>query len=172
MVCAATTPLHSLCQGSPHYGPRAKTRPAKPFHPAAKYILPIMKKYCIYKKCVDLECNISRKNHIAQDVWTSNCCVIAYVVLSQKIRRALVYMNWIDRQSQTRRRGCHCWELQDEPFVFCGRIGATCVDLLNRVFSTHLIGSLLRANKQERKSALKRLRYYVSQDTHGSVFCK
>jgi len=44
MVCAVTTPLHSLCQASPHYGPRAKTRPAKPFHLAAKYILPIMKK--------------------------------------------------------------------------------------------------------------------------------
>jgi len=56
----------------------------------------IMKKYFIYKKCDDLECNISRKKHIAQDVQPSNCCAIAYVVLSQKIRRALVYMNWID----------------------------------------------------------------------------
>ena len=25
MVCAVTTPLHSLCQGSPHYGPLAKS---------------------------------------------------------------------------------------------------------------------------------------------------
>ena len=78
----------------------------------------------------------------------------------------------LDRQSQARRRGFQCWELQDEPFAFCGRIGAACVDLLNRVFSTHLIGFLLRATKQERKTALKRLRYCVSQDTQGSVFCK
>jgi len=28
----------------------------------------------------------------------------------------------LDRQSQERRRRCHCWELQDEPFAFCGRI--------------------------------------------------
>jgi len=40
-------------------------------------------------------------------------------------------------------------------FAFCERIGAECVDLLNRVFSTHLIDFLLSATKQERKSALK-----------------
>jgi len=37
-----------------------------------------------------------RKNDITQDVWHSNCCAIAYVVLSQKNWRALVCMNWID----------------------------------------------------------------------------
>ena len=79
-------------------------------------------------------------------------------------------MNWID--SQTRRRGCHCRELQDEPFAFCGRIGTACVDLFNRVFSTHLIGFPLRATKQERNSALKRLRCCVSQDAQGSVLYK
>ena len=83
------------------------------------------------------------------------------------IRRALVY-----RQSKTRRRGYRCWELQDEPFAFRARIGTACVDLLNRVFSRHLMGFLLCANKQERKSALKRFRYCVSQDTQGSVFYK
>ena len=36
---------------------------------------------------------------------------MTYVVLSQKVWRALVYMNW------TRRRGRLCWELQDEPFA-------------------------------------------------------
>jgi len=61
----------------------------------------------------------------------------------------------LDSQSSTRRRGCHCWELQDKSFAFCGRIGTACVDLLNRFFSTHLIDFLLRATKQERKSALK-----------------
>ena len=55
---------------------------------------------------------------------------------------------------------------------FCGRICTACVDLLNRVFSTYLIGFRLRATKQERKSTLKSLRYYVFQDDQGSVFCK
>jgi len=41
------------------------------------------------------------------------------------------------------------------------------MDLLNRVFSTYLIGFLLRATEQERKSALKRLRYSVPQDSQG-----
>ena len=77
-----------------------------------------------------------------------------------------------DRQSQTRRRGCHCCELQDDLFAFCGRIGTAGVDLHNRVFSTHLIGFLLRATKQERKSPLKGLRHCVSQDDQGIVFCK
>ena len=70
------------------------------------------------------------------------------------------------------RRGCHCWELQDKPFAFCGQIGAACVDLLNRVFSTHLIDFPLRATEQERNSALKRFRCRVSQDAQGSVFYK
>jgi len=40
MVCAVTTPLHSLCQGLRTAG---KIRPAKLFHPAPKHILPIIK---------------------------------------------------------------------------------------------------------------------------------
>jgi len=71
-----------------------------------------------------------------------------------------VYMNWMD--SRRRLNKGVTVELQDEPFAFCGPNGAACVDLLNRVFSTHLIGFLLCATKQERKTALKRLRYYVS----------
>jgi len=63
------------------------------------------------------------------------------------------------------------WELQDEPFAFCGRIGTAWVYLLNRVFSTHLIDFLLRATMQERKSALKKLRCCVCQDAQSSVFC-
>jgi len=57
-------------------------------------------------------------------------------------------------------------------FAFCGRLGTECEDLLNRVFRTHLVGFLLYATKQEWKSALKRLRYCVSQDAQGSAFCK
>jgi len=69
-------------------------------------------------------------------------------------------MNWMDNRRRLD-KGVSV-ELQDELFAFCGRNGAACVDLLNRVFSTHLIGFLMRATKQERKTALKRLRYYVS----------
>ena len=55
------------------------------------------KKPYIYEKYVDLvQCNISRKNQITQDVWPSNYCAIAYVVLSQKCRRAWSILNWID----------------------------------------------------------------------------
>jgi len=43
----------------------------------------------------------------------------------------------LDRLSQKHRRGCHCWELQNEPFAFCGRIDTECVDLRNKVFSSH-----------------------------------
>jgi len=68
-------------------------------------------------------------------------------------------MNWLD--SRRRLDKGVSVELQDEPFAFCGRNGAACVDLLNRVFSAHLIGFMLLATKQERKTALKRLRYYV-----------
>jgi len=45
----------------------------------------MMKKY-IYEKCVDLvECSISRKSRITQDVWLSNCCAVAYVVSPEKV---------------------------------------------------------------------------------------
>jgi len=64
------------------------------------------KKIC--EKCVDLaEWNISRKNHVTQDVWLSNCCAIAYVVLSQ-INLKSTGLHKLHRQSQKRRRGCHC----------------------------------------------------------------
>ena len=60
-----------------------------------------------------------------------------------------------NRQPLTPPQGCYCWELQDEPFAFSGRIGTACVDLRNRVYSLHLIGFLLRATKKEQKSTLK-----------------
>jgi len=63
----------------------------------------------------------------------------------------------LDRQSQKHRWGCHCWELQDEPFAFCGRIGTACVELRNRVFSSHLIGFLLRATKKGMKISSKKI---------------
>ena len=44
----------------------------------------------------------------------------------------------------------NCLLFADE-FIF----DTACVDLPNRVFNTHLIGFLLRATEQERKSALE-----------------
>ena len=61
----------------------------------------------------------------------------------------------LDRQSQKHRQVCHCWELEDELFAFLGRIGTACVDLLSRVFNTHLTGFLLRATKQEENQLYK-----------------
>jgi len=110
-----------LHQGSPLYAPAAKS---------------------------DLQMEHIPKKHMTQDVRSLNCCAIVYVVLSQKkLESPGLYE--LDRQSQTRRRGFYCWELQDESFAFCGLFGIACVDLLNRVFSTPLIGFLLRATKQE-----------------------
>jgi len=80
-------------------------------------------------------------------------------------------MNWIDSHRRGD-EGVTVGNCRDEPFAFCGRIGTACVDVLNRVFSPHLIGFLMRATKQERKSALKTLRYCVSQGAEGSVFCE
>jgi len=54
-----------------------------------------------------------------------------------------------------------CWELLDEQFAFCGWFGTVCVELLNRGNSTLLIDFLLRATKQEWKSAQKKLRHCV-----------
>ena len=90
--------------------------------------------------------------------------------LLPKIWRALVYVNWIDSHRRVNKGvtvgNCrrNCWLFAEE-LVF----GTACMDLLNRVFSTHLIGFLLRATKQEQKSALKRLRHCVSQNAEDSV---
>ena len=74
-----------------------------------------------------------------------------------------------DRQSQKRRRGCHCWELQDEPIAFCERNDTARVDLLNRAFSTHLIGfCCVRPSRNENQH--KKVRSIVSIKTPKAVF--
>jgi len=82
-------------------------------------------------------------------------------------------MNWIDSHRSVD-EGVTVGNCRMNRLLFVDelRIGTVCVDLLNRVFSTHLIGFLLPATNQERKLALKRLRYCVSQDAQGSVFFK
>jgi len=97
-------------------------------------------------------------------IWTGPHKTFDLVTYGQRVGHS-----W-DRQSQTRRWGCHWWELQDEPFAFCGWIGTACVNLLKRVFSTYYIVFLLGATKQERKSTLKRLRYCIFQDRNRIVW--
>jgi len=161
MVCAVTTPLHSLYQGSPHYGPWDKsdqrshfTRPQNTFANNEKIIY--LRKMC----CFGRMWHIPKKSHYTKCVALELLCNSLWSPLPKAVKSPCLYE--LDRQTQTRWQGRHCWELQGEPFAFCGRIGTAFVDLLNRVFSTHFIGFLLRATKQERKSSLKRLRYFVS----------
>jgi len=53
MVCAVNTLLQSRYQGSPNYDPRDKSCLRSHFHPAAKHILPVMKKYYSCQKLAD-----------------------------------------------------------------------------------------------------------------------
>ena len=99
--------------------------------------------------------HIPKKSHYAK-CWPSNCCVIACVSLSQKFWRSLVRMNRID----INRRVDDCVTVGNcrmNRLLFADELifDTARVDLLNRVFNTHLIGFLLRATKQERKSALE-----------------
>jgi len=69
---------------------------------------------------------LGRMEHIPKKSHSARCQALELLYnslcgLSQKIWRALVYMNF-------RRQGCHCWELQDELFAFCWRIGTAYVD--------------------------------------------
>jgi len=77
-----------------------------------------MEKYYIHEKYVDLvECNISRKKSLcAPDVRPSNCCAIAYVALSQKTWRALIYMHLKDSHRRVD-EVVTVGELQNEPFA-------------------------------------------------------
>jgi len=52
MVCAVTTPLHSLYQGSPHYGPWDKSDLRSHFTRPQNTFCQWWKKYL--RKCVDL----------------------------------------------------------------------------------------------------------------------
>jgi len=69
-------------------------------------------------------------------------------------------MNWIDSNRGVD-EGVTVGNSRMNHLLFADELVPQCVDLLNSVFSTHLIGFLLRATKQERKSALKGLRHCV-----------
>jgi len=126
-------------------------------------------------QCAFFYCDLWKKIEL------SCCCAIAYVVLSQKNWRALVYINWIN----SNRRVDEGVTVAEGVTVSEGVTVANCrinrllfsdelvhAWIFNRVFSLHLIGFLMRATKQERKSALKSLSYCVFQDAQGGVFCK
>jgi len=78
------------------------------------------------------------------------------------MRRALVYRNWIDSHRRVD-EGATVRNCRMNRLLFTGEL-VLHVWIFNRVFSPHLIGFMMRANKQERKSTLKRLRYCVFQD--------
>jgi len=78
--------------GSRNYTPQAKSDPRNHFIRTQNTFCQYEKIY-IYKKCVDLvECNISRNNHITSGVRPSNRCAMAYVALSQKMWRPMIWI--------------------------------------------------------------------------------
>ena len=94
------------------------------------------------------------KNHITQDVRPSNCCAKAYVVLSQNIWRAFVDMNWIESHRRVD-QGVAIGDCRMNRLLFADELV-----LHAWIFSTGSSARistyfLLRATKQERKSALK-----------------
>ena len=94
--------------------PGGQIRPTKPFHPAAKHILPIMKKYYINEKLADkVECNTSLKITLSKMLAHELLCNSLCGPLPKTLKSPGLYE--LGRQSQTHRRGCHCWERQDEP---------------------------------------------------------
>ena len=69
----------------PHTTPRGLNSTYEASWPGRKTHFANKEKKYIYEKYVDwVEWNISRKNHITQDVGPSNCCAIAYVVSPKK----------------------------------------------------------------------------------------
>jgi len=55
--------------------------------------------------------------------WVMNACK---GVRLHHFFHSTVYMNRIDSHSRVD-RGCHCWELQDQPFALCRRFAAACI---------------------------------------------
>jgi len=53
----------------------------------------------------------------------------------------------LDRQSQPSRRGCHCQELQNQPFSFYRRFGTA--SIFSTVFSIHLVFCCVRPSRNE-----------------------
>jgi len=71
-------------------------------------------------------------------------------------------MNWIDSHRRVD-KGVTAGNCRMDCLLFADELAAYCMrGSSHRVFSSHLIGFLLRANKKERKSTLKRLRYCVT----------
>ena len=91
-VCAVTTPLHSPYQGSPNCGPRTTSDLRSHFTWPQNTFCQQWKN----NKLKNVLSWIGRMQHnpkknIMKDIRPLNCCAIAYVALSQKIWRALVF---------------------------------------------------------------------------------
>ena len=112
-------------------------------------ILLYLQKMCLFGR---MEHILKQSHDIMQCVRPLNCCAIALVALLTKNLKTPGRYE-LDIQPQPSRWGCHCHQLQNQPFGFCGRFGTA--SNFNRSFKMHLIGFLLHAPKHERKSALK-----------------
>jgi len=99
---------------------------------------------------------------MTQDVRLSNCCANGYVVLSQIICKVLVCMEWIDSHRHID-EGATVGSSRMDCLVCFFRMNWHCVGLLSMVFTTYLIGFMLRTTNQERKSALKNPRQCILQ---------
>ena len=65
-VCCHHSSSYSI-SGFSTLRPAGKIRPAKPFHPVPKHVLPIIKTQYVYEKCVDLvECKVSDPRTVVQ----------------------------------------------------------------------------------------------------------
>jgi len=76
----------------------------------------------------------------------------------------------LDRQSQSSRRGCHSWEVQDQPFTLCGRFGTASIFSTGSSACPPSVFCSVRPS-HVRKSALKTPIYYVSLENQGSICC-
>jgi len=73
-----------------------------------------MKTYYINEKLADqVECNISLKITLRKMLALELLCNSLCNPFPKTLKSPGLYE--LDRQSQRHRRGCHCWELQDEP---------------------------------------------------------
>ena len=145
MVRAATT-LQSM-SGLFTQRLAGQIRSVKPFHTAAMHFANNEK--IIYLRKI---CWFGRMEHIPKKYHYARCPVLELFCnsLCGPLPKIWESPGLLDSQSLTRRRRCHCWELQDESFAFCGRISSLLHAWIFSAGLQHafdLIDFLLRATK-------------------------
>jgi len=55
----------------------------------------------------------------------------------------------LDRRSQLSRRGCHSWELQDQPLIFCRRFGTASIFSTEYAACTRSVFCCVRPSQNE-----------------------